>query len=292
MSDYDEQDVSVEPSAFDRTDADIQPTEQPEQAVQETVYDVDGEQVAYSKLSPEHIDKWYKANSERNNWQQSNTQKAQELAEQRKQWEGEKSQHDVNLQNYNVLQNYIQNNPELAQMIQEYSQTHQAQNNQMYQNQQQQQVQQQQQYQDPRVSQLESKMNEIEERRIVQEQRNSLDAETNAALVALKAQNPNFNEEAFLKFKNEKLVSAATTEGLYSLINLAMQGQSRAEIAKEEEAKVLNNIKNKQSAAIEIGNGASATNLPNNDDNSQTMDQIFNSFKEEQGLLPEVEPEY
>ena len=277
MSDLEERVESVEPSLFEREEQPTEEAQEQESQEQEALFDVDGEQVAFSKLSPEQVNKWYEAETQRNEWQRVNTQQAQKIAEQKKQWETEKTGFDENIKKYNILNDYIENNPELAQLIQNYTS-----NNQVQQPQQpQQQVAS---YKDPRLEEHDRRLQEIEQR----EQKRVLSSETEQALQNLREKDPNFDKEKFMKFYNETLNQTGTTDGLYQLFHDAMIGRSKNEIVKDTEQKVLENIKNKQTSVVETGTRTSATSLPDNVSIGGNLDDVFENFKKDRGILPET----
>jgi hypothetical protein len=80
-------------------------------------FNIGGESKAFTDLDPNTVKEWYETYTNKDKWTRSNTQKAQELAEQRKQWEEQHPEYERQVQEYKQWENILQSDPELTQII-------------------------------------------------------------------------------------------------------------------------------------------------------------------------------
>ena len=86
----------------------------------DVMFDIEGEQKSFRDLNPQTVQEWYSSHQNMSNWQKENTQKAQEYAEKQKELDAYKKSVEQQVNDYNALRQWFQQNPAAAQMIQQY----------------------------------------------------------------------------------------------------------------------------------------------------------------------------
>ena len=258
--------------------------EQPQVEDEERMFLVNGNEVPFADLTREQVSSWYDANSNMESWQSSNTQKAQQLAKEKEQWEKNYPQAEKDLEEYRAWLGYFNANPELQTYVRDYHTRSQQGSQQNPQQNPQGMSQPNDQYRGE-LDELKQDVQAIKggrEEELVSKERND-------ALEALRKKDPNFDEAKFLTHLNKVTGSMDNLSQLYSLVYDAYKGGSLEQIKTDAKNEVVENIKKKGAASIERGNATSTVDIPDNIDISgKGYDDIFDEFKEQKGIKEET----
>jgi len=209
------------------------------------------------------------------------TQKAQQFATQKKEWETKVPEYQKKVQEWDKFTDFVGKNPNLQGEIEaafkKYAAASASQAPQPM-------------GRDPAYEQLKRELDDLKgwKGSLEKEREESkLAKDREEAYAALSKRDPNFNKEAFDAYLAEASEKANNLSGLYELVYEAMRAKSAPDVAKAAQKKTLDNIKNKQSAAVETGKGISPKDLPENIDLSQTgsIDELFEKEMERRGLF-------
>lgn len=270
MSDFQDESLSFE----DQPSGDwAQEAPAPVEATQtaaESMFDLDGQQVPFSKLDPVKVKAWYDAEKNRSRWQSENTRKAQEIAEMRKKAETEANSYKAQLDEYNKWNEFLNSNPDIQQnLAQEIMRRKQGQQSVVA----------------PTVqTELEKQIAELRSWKEEQENKSRMtdfERRKSEALDLIAASDPSFDKDDYTNFFNETTSKLDDTNELYKLMYDAYKARRSPQTEKDIKAKVVKEIQNKQTAAVEPGNKTSINNLPNNTAPSsyeEAFDQIKNEF--------------
>jgi len=266
-------------------------TGQPETppTTEEVLYAIAGEdgaeqQVPFGKLTPDHVKPWYEAHQNKADWNKSNTEKAKQLADERRAHEAEKQQYTSQLQQLDTWTNYFKTNQGLQQLVAAFVQGRIPQETL-------QKILGQQAGQQPgatqgynpalapvmqRITALETQLRQERETRLQDRQVSEREKAMNAVLGRL----PEEQREPFKQYIEEKTANMDDLTAMYALMEAAfMWEKNRPQLVKKTQAETLANAKKKQAAAVETGTQGSAGSLPNNVDNSGSRD-IRRAFEE------------
>lgn len=247
-----------------------------ENSADEVVFELEGEKIPYSKLTPDKVQEWYKDSVNKSNWQKENTRKAQEISEIRKEYEKLKTEYpeyNRELQEYRAWVNYMHQNPELAEYLKNYHQKRQGgtqenpgNNRPAYAT-------------DPTVMEMRRKLEVLErEREIEKETR-----EREEALKAVLSESKEINRDDFLKFVSE-VTSKSDLQSLYKTLYHAYRGTKAGDLKKQAEKEVMERIKKNKTLNVNTGGNASQVNLPENIDITKSYDDMFDEFKSVLGV--------
>ena len=245
---------------------------QGESAAADVVFDIDGQKVPFSKLSPDAVQAWYKDSINRAAWQKENTRRAQEVAEFKKKYDTlttEYPEYERELREYRAWVSYMNNNPELAAYLKNYHQGRAAQGNPAVNNP----------TLHPEMEAIKRKLDMLEqEREAEREERERADA-----LNALFESDKSLNREDFMKFVSE-VTGKNDLRSLYSTLHNAYRGAKSGDLKKQVEQEVIDRIKKNKTLGVNTGGNSSSVNLPENIDSTQDYDSMFDSFKSELGI--------
>ena len=238
------------------------------------IFEIDGKQVPYSELTPQQVRVFYDTHRNQARFSQTNTQRSQELATQKKELDDLKQSVENELQDYRTIQQYLGANPELANYVNSYVQVHPGQSGgqsggQMPQMQ-----------MNPQVMERLDKMEKMITDSVGRLDEGERTKSRSEALTHLKGTyKDGFDEEAFNDFFMNKTGDLSKVEDLYNLVHLAQLGsQHLADTAK-------------QGSGLESGESASGKIEPNIviDPNSEVdpYDQATEVFMKEQGIKDE-----
>jgi len=238
------------------------------------IFEIDGKQVPFSELTPQQVRTWHETHRNQARFSQTNTQKAQELAAQKKEVDDLAKSYENELQEYRTIQQYLGANPELANYVNSYVQVHPGQpggqsGGQMPQMQ-----------MNPQVMERLDKMEKLITDSVGRLDEGERTKSRSEALSHLKGTyKEGFNEEAFNDFFMNKTGDLSQMKDLYNLVHLAQLGsQHLADTAK-------------QGSGLESGESASGKIEPNIviDPNSEVdpYDQATEVFMKEQGIKDE-----
>jgi hypothetical protein len=265
------------------TDEDLESIEPDGESIEtstpeEVTFDVEGNKVPFSKLTPDVVRQFYDSHINKSKWTAENTKRAQEFASSKKEWETKRPDYETKYGEWKQFTDFVGKHPQLQKEMQDIVGKY---------------AQQQgngsvaaQPTFDPRIQELTGKVSQFEryfEEQKQKEQQSKADADRQTAYAELKKKDPNFDQQKFDEFLAKATSESENMTGLYSLIHQAMLGSNKDTIIKEAEKKTLDNIKKKQTAGIEKGTGTSPASLPDNKDysgNKSTIDMMEAIMKE------------
>ena len=255
------------------------------------------QQLPFGKLTPVHVKPWYEAHQNQKNWQTENTRKSQEVADQRREFEAEQAKHKAALGQLENWTSYFRSNEGLQQLVSAFVQGRIPQNvlAQVLGGQVQQGAQgqpaggQQPAGADPylsamvqRVAALERSIEEDRGKRLQQEQLSEREKAMQTVLPLIPAE----QQEAFKQYMEQATGNLSNLSDMYKLIANAFNwDKNRDSVAKQAEARTLENIQKKKAGAVEIGTQQSAVSLPENIDVSGSKDigRLFEKYGESIG---------
>ena len=230
----------------------------PEQVSQEPMFEIDGAEVPFSKVSPEVARGWYEAHTNQAKWQASNTQKAQEIAAERKELEEwQKSRPDYeskaselerwekyldsnqSLREFNRL--YAQQDPRALKILEQLELGH----------------------HDPRLSNVTKEIGELRSEMERRDEQARIDQEREGALAELRKL-PGFDEPKFSKFFDEATQKGNDTNFLYRFAWDAYRGSQLEAVKEAAKAEYAQEKTQDAKAGVEKGSGTSAVTLPAN----------------------------
>lgn len=80
----------------------------------DVIFEIEGRNVPYGELDPETVRSWYESHTNMDNFTKSNTQKAQALADEKREFDAYKESHKQQLNEYNAWVNFFNQNPQAA----------------------------------------------------------------------------------------------------------------------------------------------------------------------------------
>lgn len=232
------------------------------------VFDINGEQVPFSELDPKLVRGWYESHTNMDGFQRSNTQKAQEIADQRREFEAQRKSYENQVKDYETMVQYLNSHPDLQAYIESYVQRSSAQTPQQH-------------GQPPGLSHaMEQRLAQLEQRlqkgeaTIEEGERNRQRAE---ALEHLTKTYPKYDNQKFNEFFMNGMGDVNTVKDLYDLVYCAMIG--RQLIADQAKA----------GSQMQLGETATGRMEPNivverKPGGPSTMDQIFEGIAKEKGI--------
>ncbi len=261
------------------------PVDKTKDLTPEKTFTIDGKEVPLSQLSPEVVGEWYEASTNRAKWQKANTDKAQEIAADRKGLEdfGDLEQAAKQLQQYRGLLTYFQTHPELEQYMLNHMQTNQQGVQQPPANQVSPQVMQVIQEQKKQISELTKQVSGI----VKTDEQRSITEERETAWGTLNKKYPDLNREEFEQFVNEQAEKSGDLTYLYDLMYNVKQGMNTDQIRQDAQRQTLQNIQDRKGAVVDRGEGQPAVTVPENADIDMDLDDIFDKFAEETGNVEE-----
>lgn len=296
---YDGEDLPGEglESGEEPESAEGQPAKQ-EPIEEEILFAITGEdgkeqQLPFAKLTPQQVKEWYDAHVNKHEWNKSNTEKAKQLADERREHEAQKQQYAASLQQLERWNSYFRANPVLQQLNAAFVQGRIPQQvlQQILGQQPGQQPAGQQpapQY-DPYLNQMVQRLSTVEQQlqkeREVRLQDRQL-SEREKAMQAVLPHIPEPKREAFQQYIDRVTSGMNDLQAMYTVLKDAFLWGNKDELIKSVQAQTIENVKKKQGAGVETGEQQTAVGLPKNVDVSGSRD-IRRIYEEafEQGVL-------
>lgn len=246
---------------------------QEEQTVEEAIFEINGEKTPYSKLTPDQVQNWYKDSINRAKWQSENTRKAQEIAEQRREYEDWKNNNpnsERDLAEYKAVINLANNNPELAEHIRRVYEQSQGRGMQGIKAQQ---------SINPEFEELKQKFQSLEQERLEERE----ERERNEALRSIIENNKDIDKEDFQNFVNE-VTEKNDIKSLYGILHSAYQGRNIEDMRKRIEKEVVDRIKKNRTLDVNTGGNTTQVNMSENSDISQSYEDMFDELGSSLGI--------
>ena len=261
-----------------------------EKKVEEIIFAIAGEdgkeqQLPFAKLTPELVKPWYEAHRNKTDWNKSNTEKAKQLADERRTHEAEKQQYDTLHQQYGRWESYFRTNPGLQQLVAAFVQGRIPQQvlTQILGQQAGQQTAggQPAQGADPylnqvaqRVAALESTLQKEREVRLQDKQLSEREQAMQSVLPLI----PEEKREAFKQYMEQTTANMTDLQAMYKILADSFLWTNKDELLKKVQQQAAANLKKKQGAGVETGEQQSAVDLPQNVDNTQDIDTMYQQF--------------
>jgi len=262
--------------------AEDQPADQ--EPTEEILFAVTGEdgteqQLPFNKLTPQQVKEWYDAHANKHEWNKSNTEKAKQLADEKRAYEAQKQQFEAQLQQLDRWTNYFNSNQGLQQLVAAFVQgriPQQVVQQILGQQSGQQPVGQQAAYpNDPYLNQVVQRLHTLEQQlqkeREVRLQDRQL-SEREKAIQSVLPHIPEEKREAFTQYIEQATANMTDLQAMYKVLADAFQWGNKEELIKQAKQQALEEARKKQSAGVETGEQQSAVNLPENVDLSGTRD--------------------
>lgn len=226
--------------------------------VEEQTFEIDGAEVPFSKVDPAVAREWYEANTNQKKWQSSNTQKAQEIAEQRKEleeWKTSRPDYESKMDELKKWEAYLDSNPSL----QEFNRMYARQDPRALQFLEQMELG----HHDPRLSNVTKEIGELRSEIERDKESTRIDREREGALAELRKL-PGFDEKVFTEFFDEATKKGGDTNFLYRFAYDAYRGSQIAAVKETAKAEYAQEKADDAKAGVEKGSGNSAVSLPAN----------------------------
>ena len=261
-----------------------------EKKVEEILYAIAGEdgkeqQLPFAKLTPELVKPWYEAHRNKTDWNKSNTEKAKQLADERRAHEAEKQQFGSLHQQTESWERYFKSNPGLQQLVAAFVQGHIPQQDLT-------QVLGQQAGQqtaggqpangsDPYLNQVVQRLASVEQtlkqEREVRLQDKQL-SEREQAMQSVLPLIPEEKREAFKQYMEQTTANMTDLQAMYKILADSFLWTNKDELLKKVQQQAAANLKKKQGAGVETGEQQSAVDLPQNVDNTEDIDTMYQHF--------------
>jgi len=256
-----------------------------EETPEEILFAISGEdgkeqQLPLNKLTPKQVKEWYDAHVNKHEWNKSNTEKAKQIAEERRAYEAQKQQFEQQLKELDQWTGYFRSNPGLQQLVAAFVQGRIPQQTLQQilgqQSGQQQPVGQQAAFGNhPALNQVVQRLHAVEQQlqkeREVRLQDRQL-SEREKAMQAVLPSIPEDKREAFKQYIEQTTSNMTDMQAMYQVLANAFQWGNKDDLIKQAQQQALENQKKKQNAGVETGEQQSAVDLPKNVDLSGTRD--------------------
>jgi len=249
----------------------------------EPTFRIGEEDMPLSKVGPDIVREWYDAHTNREKWQASNTQKAQEIAEARRQqeeWSKKYPDYEKKTTELDKWEGYLQANPQLREYLVKYAQGDQRARAALeglgLSN------------VDPRYSMLEKQVSELRSQMEQRQEQARIDKEVEEAMAELR-KDPSFDEKAFQTYFEKATGEAGNTKALYGLVYNAWRGTNVDSVKAEAKAEYVKEKELAKKAGVEKGSTNAAVNLPTNHKVGGGYDEAMAQFFKEKGI-PDPDP--
>jgi len=261
-----------------------------EKKVEEILYAIAGEdgkeqQLPFAKLTPELVKPWYEAHRNKSDWNKSNTEKAKQLADERRAHEAQKQQFDTLHQQTERWVDYFKSSPNLQQLVAAFVQgriPQQVLTQILGQQAGQQTAGGQPAYEaNPYLDQVVQRLNSVEQtlqkEREVRLQDKQL-SEREQAMQSVLPLIPEEKREAFKQYMEQTTANMTDLQAMYKILADSFLWTNKDELLKKVQQQAAANLKKKQGAGVETGEQQSAIDLPQNVDNTQDIDTMYQQF--------------
>ena len=266
-----------------------------EKKIEEIIFAITGEdgkeqQLPFAKLTPELVKPWYEAHRNKAEWNKSNTDKAQQLADERRAHEAQKQQFDTLHQQYERWESYFRSNKPLQQLVAAFVQGRIPQQvlTQILGQQAGQQTAGGQPAQGPnpyldqvvqRLSTLEQTLQKEREVRLQDKQL----TEREKAMQSVLPHIPEEKREAFKQYIEQATSSMTDLQAMYKILADAFQWGNKDTLIQAAQQQGAADLKKKQGAGVETGEQQSAVGLPQNVDSTKDIDTMYQEFADQMG---------
>jgi len=248
------------------------------------------QQLPFAKLTPELVKPWYEAHRNKAEWNKSNTDKAQQLADERRAHEAQKQQFDTLHQQYGRWESYFRSNQPLQQLVAAFVQGRIPQQvlTQILGQQAGQQTAGGQPAQGPnpyldqvvqRLSTLEQILQKEREVRLQDKQL----TEREKAMQSVLPHIPEEKREAFKQYIEQATSSMTDLQAMYKILADAFQWGNKDTLIQAAQQQGAADLKKKQGAGVETGEQQSAVGLPQNVDSTKDIDTMYQEFADQMG---------
>jgi len=266
-----------------------------EKKIEEIIFAITGEdgkeqQLPFAKLTPELVKPWYEAHRNKTDWNKSNTEKAKQLADERRAHEAQKQQFDTLHQQYERWESYFRSNKPLQQLVAAFVQGRIPQQvlTQILGQQAGQQTAGGQPAQGPNpyldqvVQRLTSLEQTLQKDREVRLQDKQL-TEREQAMQSVLPHIPEEKREAFKQYIEQATSSMTDLQAMYKILADAFQWGNKDTLIQAAQQKGAADLKKKQGAGVETGEQQSAVGLPQNVDSTKDIDTMYQEFADQMG---------
>lgn len=262
--------------------AEVQPADQ--KKAEEILFAVTGEdgkeqQLPFAKLTPKQVKEWYDDHSNKHAWNQSNTEKAKAVADERRAFEVQKQQFETVHKQVELWENFFKSNPGLQELVTAFVQRR---------------IPQQLLTQilgqpagqqavgaqptsglDPYLNQVVQRLSTVEQQLRKEQEVRQQDRQLSEREKAMQAILPNIPEEkreAFKEYMAQVTANMTDLQAMYKIVADSYLWANKDELIQKVKQQAIEELRKKQGAGVETGEQQSAVELPKNVELSGTRD--------------------